>query len=468
MKKPLFPSFGVLLVDDEPFWLRSFGMLLEGRGGISNLHKCSDSRQVMEILAGGSIGLVLLDLTMPHLSGEELLQKIVQEHPAVAVIIVSGLNQIDTAVRCMRLGAFDYFVKTTEEDRLLQGALRAIRMQEMQFEHREMRTRFLYDKLDHPEAFAEIITDDKSMRSIFQYIESVARSPQPVLITGESGVGKELVARAVHKLSGSEGALVTVNVAGLDDNHFSDTLFGHLRGAFTGADKIRKGLVEEAAGGTLFLDEIGDLSLASQVKLLRLLQEGEYFPIGSDKAKRSRTRFVIATHQDLAEKQSTGLFRKDLYYRLRSHHVHIPPLRKRRDDIPLLLDYFLEEAAEAMEKKKPTPPRELAILLSNYAFPGNVRELKAMAYDAVSFHKTKILSMETFKKAIGENEMFEVSPTGEEELFAHLETLPTLGAATDSLIATALKRARGNQTIAAKMLGISQPALSRRLKQRED
>lgn len=468
MKKPLFPSFGVLLVDDEPFWLRSFGMLLEGRGGINNLHKCSDSRQVMEILGGGGIGLILLDLTMPHVNGEKLLQKIVQEHPAVVVIIVSGLNQIDMAVRCMRLGAFDYFVKTTEEDRLLQGVLRAIRMQEMQLEHREMRTRFLYDKLDHPEAFVEIITDDKSMRSIFQYIESVARSPQPVLITGESGVGKELVARAVHRLSCREGALVTVNVAGLDDNHFSDTLFGHLRGAFTGADKVRRGLVEEAAGGTLFLDEIGDLSLASQVKLLRLLQEGEYFPIGSDKAKRSRTRFVIATHQDLTSKQNTGQFRKDLYYRLRSHHVHIPPLRKRREDIPLLLDYFLEEAAKAMEKKTPTTPRELAILLSNYAFPGNVRELKAMAYDAVSFHKAKILSMETFKKAIGENEMLEIPSAGEEELFAGLENLPTLGTATESLIAAAMKRAKGNQTIAARILGISQPALSRRLKQRGD
>ncbi len=196
------------------------------------------------------------------------------------MIILSGLNQIDTAVNCMKLGAFDFFVKTVEEERLIRGIQRAIQMIDLQRENREMRSRFLHDKLEHPEAFAEILTRDKAMRSLFQYIESVAGSPQPILISGESGVGKELVARAIHRLSGRQGRLVAVNVAGLDDNVFSDTLFGHTRGAFTGADTTRRGMIEQAAGGTLFLDEIGDLTLASQVKLLRLLQEGEYYAAG--------------------------------------------------------------------------------------------------------------------------------------------------------------------------------------------
>ncbi len=444
-------------------------MTLEGPGGINNLLQCQDSREVMGILAREQVGLVLLDLTMPHLSGEELLGMIVQEHPGIAVIVVSGLNQIETAVKCMRAGAFDYFVKTVEDDRLIDGVRRAIRMQELQRENREMRRRFLYDQLECPEAFAGIVTDNKGMRSIFQYIESVAKSNQPVLITGESGVGKELVARAVHALSRGAAPLVSVNVAGLDDSLFADTLFGHSRGAFSGAESMRRGMIEEAAEGTLFLDEIGDLSLASQVKLLRLLQEGEYFPIGSDKPKQARARIVVATHQDLAAKQASRQFRKDLYYRLRTHHVHIPPLRERRDDLPLLLDYFLDEVARELGKKKPTVPKELSVLLATYHFPGNVRELKSMVYDAMSTHTSKILSMQTFLNAMehpGPAPPEAVQPgTVPANIFSGADPLPTLAESSELLVAEAMERAAGNQTIAARLLGISQPALSKRLKQ---
>ncbi len=470
MNKTLYPSFSVLLVDDETAWLRSISMALEGPGAISNLVQCSDSREVMGILARQDVGLMLLDLTMPHISGEELLGKIAEEHPETAVIVLSGMNQVDTAVRCMRLGAFDYLVKTDEEDRIIDSVRRAIRMQELQQENREMRRRLLNDRLEHPEAFSGIVTSNKTMRAAFQYIEAVAKSTQPILITGESGVGKELIARAVHTLSRSRGPLVPVNVAGLDDNVFTDTLFGHTKGAFTGANEARKGMVEQAAEGTLFLDEIGDLSLSSQVKLLRLIQEGEYHPLGSDLAKQLKARIVVATHQDLAVRRAAGQFRKDLYYRLRAHHLHIPPLRERKDDIPLLLDHFLEEAAHAFGKKRPTYPKELLTLLTTYSFPGNIRELRAMVFDAMSVHTSRMLSMSTFINAMeGQGEAREEGAVAgaagdEQNVYAGWIRLPTLGEAVEQLVAEAMRRADQNQTMASRMLGISQPALSKRLK----
>ena len=466
MTATLYPSFSILLVDDEPDWLYSMSISLE-RAGITNILTCADSRQALQILTDNRVGIVLLDLTMPYLSGEELLCRIAEEHPEVTVIIISGLNQLETAVNCMRSGAFDYYVKTSEEQRIVKGVLRAVREQELQRENLEMRRRILYDRLEQPEAFGAIVTGDKGMRSIFQYIEAVAASSQPILITGESGVGKELVVRAVHKLSGRKGGLVAVNVAGLDDAMVADTLFGHVKGAYTGAGEARSGMVEQAGEGTLFLDEIGDLSLASQVKLLRLLQESEYYPIGSDRPRRMRARVVVATHQDLAARQSAGLFRKDLYYRLRAHHVNIPSLRLRKGDIPLLLDHFLEEASREFGRKKPTLPKELAVLLSTYDFPGNVRELKAMVYDAVSTHQGGVLSMEAFIRAIGERPANAApeqaaDPTGNP--YYGMERLPGFTEAIDLLVGEAVRRAEGNQSIAARLLGVSQSALSKRLK----
>lgn len=469
MKQTLYPAFGVLIVDDEAAWLRSLSMTLEGPGGINNLVPCQDGRQVRSLLENSEIGLVLLDLTMPHLSGEELLRMISEEFPETKVIVVSGMNQVETAVRCMKSGAFDFFVKTDDEERLLDGVRRAIRMLELQRENGEMRRRMLGDHLEHPEAFDHILSADKSMRAVFQYIESVARSTQPILITGESGVGKELIARAAHGLSRARGPLVSVNVAGLDDAVFADTLFGHVRGAYTGADTARPGMIEQAAEGTLFLDEIGDLSLASQVKLLRLLQEREYFPLGSDVPRQMKARIVVATHQDLRARQAAGQFRKDLYYRLRAHHVHIPALRERKGDIPLLLTHFLQEAARDLEKRVPTIPRELPVLLSTYDFPGNVRELRAMVFDAVSAHGSKILSMSTFLGAMGRQdggpETLAAVAATQGNPFSVVESLPTMTDAVNFLIAEALERAKGNQTIASRVLGISQPALSKRLKQ---
>jgi DNA-binding NtrC family response regulator len=466
MTATLYPSFGVLMVDDEPDWLYGMSISLE-RAGINNILSCSDSREVLQLLTDNSVGVVLLDLTMPHLSGEELLCRIAEEHPDVTVIIVSGLNQLETAVNCMRSGAFDYYVKTSEEQRIIKGVLRAVREQELQRENLEMRRRFLYDQLERPEEFSALVTGDKGMRSIFQYLEAVAAGSQPILVTGESGVGKELVVSALHKLSGRKGELVAVNVAGLDDAMVADTLFGHLKGAYTGAGEARRGMVEQAGEGTLFLDEIGDLGLVSQVKLLRLLQESEYYPIGSDRPRRMRARVVVATHQDLAARQTAGQFRKDLYYRLRTHHVHIPPLRQRKGDIPLLLDHFLVQASREFGKKKPTLPKELAVLLAAYDFPGNVRELKAMVYDAVGMHRGGVLSMDAFVKAIGDLSLgappvHACSP--DSNPFLAVERLPGFTEVIDLLVGEAVRRAEGNQSIAARLLGVSQSTLSKRLK----
>ncbi len=319
--------------------------------------------------------------------------------------------------------------------------------------------------LDHPEAFSRMVTQSPEMRVIFQYLESIAPTHLPVLVTGETGVGKELIAEAIHNLSCCPGNLITVNVAGVDDDLFSDTLFGHKRGGFTGADRDRPGLIEMAAGGTLFLDEIGDLSMGSQVKLLRLLQEGKYYPIGSDTVKLTDARFVVATNQDLDSMQQKGLFRKDLYYRLRAHHVNIPPLRQRREDIPLLVDHFLQLAATTLGKKKPTPPRELAPLLENLPFAGNIRELEGIILDLVSRHKSGVLSITSIRNRMsqapvldGPSKVSESNP-----LLAFGDQLPTLRETERLVIEEAVKRCRGIQTLAAQMLGVSRRALNNRL-----
>ena len=460
-----YPAFPVLLVDDEVAWLRSLKLTLQRAAGLTNVLLCEDAREALDLVARHGVGLVLLDLTMPHVSGEEILARLATEHPQVAVIVISGLNQVDTAVRCVKAGAFDYFVKTAEEDRIVAGVVRAIRMIELQGENRNVAAHLLSGKLQHPDAFAGIVTRNRAMQTIFAYVEAVARSTQPLLVTGESGTGKELVARAAHALSGRPGPLVTVNVAGLDDAVFADTLFGHVRGAFTGADQPRRGMIEEAAGGTLFLDEIGDLSIASQVKLLRLSQEGEFFPLGSDRPKRLQARLVVATHQDLAARQADGSFRRDLYHRLHTHHVELPPLRERPEDLPLLLERFLDEAARELGKRKPTAPPQLAQLLATYAFPGNVRELRAMVFDAVSRHAGGVLSTESFRLAIGEaGEAARAAP--QLNPFTGLGQLPTFREAYDLLLQEAMSRSGGNQTVAAGLLGVTQSALSKRLRPR--
>jgi len=463
-----FPDFKILLIDDEPAWLRSLSRSLQSLGGFTNLLRCSDSREVPQILAQHDIGLVLLDLTMPYRSGEELLQQIMDDYPDILVLIISGLNQLQTAVQCMRLGAYDYFVKTEDEEHLVNGVRRAVQVAELKRENSSLRRNFLNATLTAPEAFTPLITRNQAMLTAFRYLEAVAPSRQPILILGESGVGKELIAEATHKLSNATGELVSVNIAGLDDNAFSDTLFGHKRGAFTGADRDRGGIIERAMNGTLFLDEIGDLSLQSQVKLLRLLQEGEYYPLGSDQPQLSHARIVCATHHDLEAKVAQGQFRRDLFFRLQTHQVTIPPLRERPNDLPLLLDHFLQQAADELAKTKPTPPPQLTALLATYSFPGNIRELRGMIFDAVSVHAGGVLSMAVFHRRLDQNQKMIQTSAPSTNPFLCLGDLPTLCEASELLVDAALEKAKGNQTLAARLLGITQPSLSNRLKRRRE
>ncbi len=460
MQQTLYPQFKILLVDDEPSFVRSMSLTLE-RYGINNLTSCTDPTQVQQKMAHENIALVLLDLTMPVLSGQALLGWLKEEYPHVSVIIFSGINQVDAAVDCVKRGAFDYIVKTTDQEHILESIKRAIHTQELSLENQALRAKLLSQDLNKADRFSGFITADPKMMSTFRYLESISTSNQAVLITGESGVGKELIASAIHELSERKGPLVTVNVAGLDDNIFSDTLFGHAKGAFTGADKIRLGLVESAAGGTLFLDEIGDLSANSQVKLLRLLQEGEYYPIGSDQPKRIHARVIVATHHDLMSQQQQGTFRKDLYYRLCTHMVNIPPLRERLNDLPLLIDHFVHQACNELSKPPLQVPQRLATQLQSHHFPGNVRELRALLYDAVSQSQHNELSLQPFTLLINnqEDRAFTSSVHFDENA-----PLPTLSQLNAILVETAMLRANNNQSLAARMLGISQPALSKRLK----
>ena len=243
---------------------------------------------------------MLLDLSMPELSGRALLDRVTADHPDVPVIVLTATNDLDTAVACMQAGAKDYLVKPVEASRLISALKRVIEMRALEAELLSLKARVLEETPHERSAFTDIVTHDRSMFAIFRYLEAIAPSPQPVLITGETGTGKELVARALHRLSGRSGDLVTVNTAGLDDTLFTDTLFGHTRGAFTGADRPREGLVSVAGDGTLFLDEIGDLAMASQVKLLRLLQDGGYYPLGADRPRQCRARIIVATNRDVA------------------------------------------------------------------------------------------------------------------------------------------------------------------------
>jgi DNA-binding NtrC family response regulator len=460
----LFPANPILVVDDEPTMLKVARLMLQAEG-FSNVLTCGDAQEVMPLLEAHNISVLLLDLCMPGFSGEALLPDLREQYPDLPVIIVTGTKDLDIAVACMRAGARDYLVKPVEPRRLVSAVQWAIELRELHREYESYRQKTLTNRLEHPEAFDEIITCSAAMRAMFQYLETIATTRKPVLITGESGTGKELVARAIHRLSARNGAFVAENVAGLDDSAFSDTLFGHKSGAFTGADHARAGLLEEAEGGTLFLDEIGDLNPQSQVKLLRLLQEQEYRPLGADRTRTSTARLVFATNRDLPTLQHEGAFRRDLFFRLSAHQITLPPLRERTEDIPALMEHFLARAAGELNKPVPRVPREVILLLNNYSFPGNVRELEHMVFDALSYHRGATLSTRRFYEYL-DNRGARISQMpidlGPLDL-SQCEDLPTLRELNEQLVREALHRAEGNQAIAARMLGITRTALNKRI-----
>ncbi len=461
----------VLIVDDEVQILISYNVMLKS-AGIKNTFTLEDSREVLPFLHKNGASAIILDLTMPFLSGQELLVKIKEEFPEIPIIVATATNDISTAIECMRNGAENYLVKPIEKNHFISSIKRVLEIRSLKDEVSNLKHSLLSDELKDPSAFDGIVTINKKMGSIFKYIEAIAFSPFPVLISGETGTGKEMIARSIHLANKNSRNFVVVNVAGLDDNLFSDTLFGHKRGAFTGADSSREGLILQAENGTLFLDEIGDLSMQSQVKLLRLIQEREYYQLGSDTPKKTSARVVVTANVDLKKMVKEGKFRKDLYFRLSAHQIKIPPLRERKEDIRPLTDYFIEEAAASMKKKIPTYPPELITLLSTYFFSGNIRELQAFIYDAVSRHISGVLSLQSFKDIIEEGrESSDLTDNNENnrnlDMSEFFNQFPTLKNAEAFLIEKALEQAKGNQGIAASILGISRQALNKRLTRRK-
>ncbi len=452
MNRQLTMDRPILIVDDEPEILVAVDTALQ-MAGYDNIITISDSRDVIRQMERQIPCLMILDLNMPHINGSRLLKIVRKTYPKIPVIILTGDIEVDTAVKCMKIGAMDYVVKPVEEERLLASVKQALAFINLENKIQDSPVSDLFSQIKNPKAFNKIITQDEKMHSIFHYIEAVSPSSQPVLIFGETGVGKELIGQSIHTLSKRKGKLIVVNVAGLDDNVFSDTLFGHVQGAFTGAQQARQGLIEQAAGGTLLLDEIGDLALTSQIKLLRLLQEREYLPLGSDKIQHSDARIIASTNLDLWALEKKGAFRKDLIYRLSTHTLTLPPLRDRLLDLPLLLDRFICQAADELDKPVPDIPKTLIEQMEAYPFKGNIRELKSMVYDAISRHKKGPIKANLFK-GLGLSDLKENKDT----------SLPTLKEASNELVEKAMKQTGNNQSAAAVILGISQQALSKRLK----
>lgn len=446
----------ILLFDEqERFATEASARLYEAE--IRRILVTTDASRLSTYLDSSAIQILIFGLYPPFATNFKLIEEIRQTAPSIKIIVVSTGREPETAITCMKLGACDYLQLPLDFNRLVAsiGSLNSVPSPSRMTRHLPLRQNDF-------NSFNEIVTNDRRMQSIFRYIEAIAPTSQAVLITGETGTGKELIAKSLHEASGRSGQLVTVNVAGLDDIMFSDTLFGHERGAFTGADRDRKGLIEKAAEGTLFLDEIGDLSIASQVKLLRLLQEGEYYPLGSDTLKITTARIVVATNSNLEQKIANSSFRNDLYYRLCSHHISLPPLRERRGDIPLLVDYFVKEAAADLGRDIPIIPAKTLEAFQQYSFPGNIRELRGMVRNGVTSATCSYL---TFSNPATEMEK-ETVPSGEADFSILAEQPgrpPTLEEAEFFLIRNALQATSNNRGAAAAMLGISRQALSKRL-----
>lgn len=488
MNSQKYPENPVLIVDDEYDILEGYELSLSSQG-INNIIICNDSRQVMDIIAERKISVIMLDLFMPYITGDQLLAQIKENYPNIPVVIVTSGNETSLVIKCFKLGIYDYMNKPVDITRLALTIRRALELNVLQNEIKVLNNKILNDEIKSPDIFSSIITNNSTMKSIFKYIEAIADSPKPVLITGESGVGKELIANVIHKASGRKGNFVPVNIGGLDNTLFSDTLFGHKKGAFTGANNDRKGLIVKAEEGTLFLDEIGDLEMESQIKLLRLLQENEYYVLGADEPDNCNIRLISATNANLQESINTKEFRRDLYYRINTHYIRIPPLRERFDDLPLLVNHFTKYASVSLGRKIESVPGGLYRLLMTYSFPGNIRELEAMIYNAVSLSRDNTLSLSVVKTYIDEHSSSIVkddAPIAERveqiqsephqqicgskiiKIVTVNNELPTFKEIEDFLVREALNRTNGNQSIAAPLLGITQSSLSRRLKKIKD
>jgi DNA-binding NtrC family response regulator len=443
----------VLVVDDDEGLLLSIKATLIS-AGLPEPALVSDSRRVIGLLRTQHFPLVLLDLMMPYLGGMELLQQIREEMPETNCIIVSAVDDLTAAVRAMQNGACDYLVKPLNSEKLValvQGHLECLRV-------RDQLTRLgrkkVFENLGHPEAFKRIIAEDESMALIFHQIEAVAGTDYSVVINGESGTGKEMIARVIHDLSRrSNGPFYAVNMASFSKTLFEDEFFGHAKGAYTDAGGERRGFFEAANGGTLFLDEITELDPSLQAKLLRVIEEREFYRLGSTEVRNVDVRIIAATNRDIADEILKGRFRADLFYRINTYSIKIPPLRERKKDILPLARHFLKLHSAVNNKKIVDLEPDLCERLLSHAFPGNVRELENLIAAAVLLEKGRRLSAGSAASLL---------PYEGPERRKHVELL-TLAEVERRHIESVLQATGGNRPRAAKILGINVSTIYRKL-----
>ncbi len=388
--KPLEPNGGIrpviLVVDDDPGIRESFRLILEDSYDVLCV---PDGGQALETLRSYQVDLVLLDIRLPDMDGIEVLERLRTLDEHLDVILVTAVQTVRTAVATMKLGAFDYLTKPFEEEEILSVVRRALEKRALDREVAYLRT-----ELARQHDFEELVGRHPSMQKLYRLIGNVARTPVTVLITGESGTGKELVARAIHHQGPRrEGPFVPVNLAAIPETLMESELFGHERGAFTGASQRRLGKFELAHGGTLFLDEIAALRVDLQAKILRVLQEREIERVGGTRHIKVDVRIIAATNADLKKAIRAGTFREDLYYRLDVVQIPVPPLRERREDIPLLMDHFIRKYNQRFGKRLTHVSPKALEVLRQAPWPGNVRELENMIERAVALSDGPIIDL---------------------------------------------------------------------------
>ena len=440
----------ILIVDDEKNIREGLSKAL-ALAGYDTLMAATGTEAV-RVLEGEAVDLVISDLRMPGLSGEQLLRRVVAAYPAIPVIILTGHGTIESAVTAMHAGAYDFLTKPVNLDRLELLVKRALSRRQLMLENLTLQR-----ELERRSTAHQLVTASPAMKRAWEVVEQVAPSRASVLITGESGVGKELVADAIHTLSPRRAAkLIKVHCAALTETLLESELFGHERGAFTGAVARRRGRFELADGGTIFLDEIGEISQSIQIKLLRILQERAFERVGGEETITADVRVVAATNRDLAEAIEQGTFREDLYYRLNVVHIHVPPLREREADISLLAAGFLKEFAEENGKQLVgIDPRALSAL-RRYSWPGNVRELQNGIESAVVMARGSTIELHDLPPAVrnAQNAPAVRIPLGS-----------TLDHGEREMIRATLNHQHGNKTRTAEILGISRKTLHRKMRE---
>jgi DNA-binding NtrC family response regulator len=437
----------ILVVDDEQVAVTSIRRVFRHRG-YKQVDICDNGKDAIELIKSKDYDVVLLDLLMPGLGGMEVLTLAKPFRPETEFIILTAVDDVATAVAAVRKGAYDYLVKTVDPERLVLSVERA-------HEHKGLLAG-LAGNLAHknkkvPEIFSEIITQSPRMIELLSFAQVMAKSGNPIIITGESGTGKELLAKGIHRGGPfPEGPFVPVNVSSIPESLFESQFFGHVKGSFTGAQNDHAGFFRQAHGGTLFLDEIGELPFNLQAKLLRVLEDKIITPIGETKSSSVSVRIVSATNQDLNKGCQEGTFRLDLFYRLKSADIHLPPLREREGDLPLLANYFLKIACRRHQKVIKGFHPDAMQFLSQKNYPGNIRELAQIVENAVLFTETDQVLPSTLGGIPKPADLFD-------------RQLCTLKEDADIQLVYVLKKTRGDRRRAADILGISVRQVQRKV-----